>query len=587
MSTHYALIRDGLLEIVEILSQIKPEDGNKRLQELNEKLTQQQFNLVVMGQFKRGKSTFINALLGAEIVPTAIVPLTSIVTILRFGHETKAIVHYLNGHEEEVQLSDVPNFVTERGNPENRLGVKHVEVLYPCDHLKDGVRIIDTPGVGSVFRHNTDIAYVYLPYYVDAGVFIVTADPPLGESEHRFLKDMRGYVDKLFFVLNKIDVVDTKDLNEASAFTGDILTRDLEQEVNIWPVSAKLALDGKLKGDSEKLARSRLLTFENDLKHFLHHDKGRAFLQAVISALLRHIADESMAYKLEQEAAKLSLDELKAKIAKFEDHARVAEKERDQKAFILEGQVKKLHEMLDDDLDALKKHKTPTLVRDVEDIFGEKVAKSPGSRELEKEMENFVFGQILNVFSFFRNKESEKIAEALEGIYVDLANRTNETIESIVRLASDLFEVELKPFTTVEKLTGKSDFYFLLRDDPDATALIQLGIRSALPTFFTKGVILKRMRAMAKDVFERHCGRVRYDLIRRTDDTTKKFRKDLNQKIDLTLLAIRDALKRAVALKDQSEQQVSQTLTNLTGRLSVIEKIRAELLHYRRQAESL
>ena len=586
MSTHYALIRDSLLEIVERLSQIKAEDGNKRLQELNEKLTQQQFNLVVMGQFKRGKSTFINALLGAEIVPTAIVPLTSIVTILRFGQETKAIVHYLNGHEEEVQLSDIPNFVTERGNPENKLCVKHVEVLYPCDYLKDGVRIIDTPGVGSVFKHNTDIAYAYLPY-VDAGVFIVTADPPVGESEHQFLKDMRGYVDKLFFVLNKIDVVDEKDLNEASAFTEDILTRDLEQEVNIWPVSAKLALDGKLKGDSEKLARSRLLTFENDLKHFLHHDKGRAFLQAVISALLRHIADESMAYKLEQEAAKLSLDELKAKIAKFEDHARVAEKERDQKAFILEGQVKKLHEMLDDDLEALKKDKTPTLVRDVEDIFGEKVAKSPGSRELEKEMENFVFGQILNVFSTFRNNESEKIAEALESIYVDLANRTNETIESIVRLASDLFEVELKPFTTVEKLTGKSDFYFLLRDDPDATALIQLGIRSALPTFLTKGVILKRMRAMAKDVFEKHCGRVRYDLIRRTDDTTRKFRKDLNDKIDLTLSAIRDALKRAVALKDQSEQEVSQTLTNLSGRLSVIEKIRAELLHYRRQVESL
>ncbi|MBN1842281.1 MAG: dynamin family protein [Deltaproteobacteria bacterium] len=586
MSTHYALIRDSLLEIVERLSKIRAEDSNKRLQELNEKLTQQQFNLVVMGQFKRGKSTFINALLGAEIVPTAIVPLTSIVTILRFGRETKAIVHYLNGHEEEVQLSDIPNFVTERGNPENRLCVQHVEVLYPCDYLKGGVRIIDTPGVGSVFRHNTDIAYAYLPY-VDAGVFIVTADPPVGESEHRFLKDMRGYVDKLFFVLNKIDVVDEKDLNEASAFTGDILTRDLEQEVNIWPVSAKLALDGKLKGDSEKLARSRLLTFENDLKHFLHHDKGIAFLQAVISALLRHIADESMAYKLEQEAAKLSLDELKAKIAKFEDHARVAEKERDQKAFILEGQVKKLHEMLDDDLEALKKDKTPTLVRDVEAIFGEKVAKSPGSRELEKEMENFVFGQILNVFSTFRNNESEKIAEALESIYVDLANRTNETIESIVRLASDLFEVKLKPFTTVEKLTGKSDFYFLLRDDPDATALIQLGIRSALPTFVTKGVILKRMRTMAKDVFERHCGRVRYDLIRRTDDTTRKFRKDLNDKIDLTLSAIRDALKRAVALKDQSEQQVSQTLTNLSGRLSVIEKIRVELLDYRRQVQSL
>jgi ribosome biogenesis GTPase A len=96
MSSQYASIRDGLLEIVHKLSQINMDGGHKRLDELSEKLTFEQFNLVVMGQFKRGKSTLINALLGAEILPTSIVPLTSIVTILRYGRESKAVVRYLN-----------------------------------------------------------------------------------------------------------------------------------------------------------------------------------------------------------------------------------------------------------------------------------------------------------------------------------------------------------------------------------------------------------------------------------------------------------------------------------------------------------
>jgi small GTP-binding protein len=586
MSTDYASIRDGLLETIERLSHESAKDGLKRLEEIKEKILNQEFNMVIMGQFKRGKSTFINALLGAEVVPTAIVPLTSIVTILRFGENAKAVVHYLDNREEEISLSDIGGFVTEKGNPLNNRGVKYVEAFYPSDYLKEGVRIIDTPGVGSVFQHNTDQAYAYLPY-VDAGIFVVTADPPLGHSEHQFLKDVRAYVDKLFFVLNKIDTVDEKDLNEAVAFTGDILARDLTRPVKPWPLSAKLAFDGKLNNNPEKLERSRLSVFEDHLRRFLHHEKGRVFLDAVISALLRHVADESMAYKLEREAAKLSLDALKGKIAEFEEHARITESERDQKTFILEGQIKKLFERLDDDLEQLKKGEIPGLVREVEQEFETKGATAISSRELEKAMEEFIYGRIIAIFSNFRNQESEKIATVLEKIYLDLAQRTNQTIESIVRLASNIFQVELRPFTAVEKLTSKSDFYFFLRDDPDATALIQLGIRFALPTFVTRGVILKRARAMAQEIFERHCGRVRYDLIRRTEETTRSCRTGLNDKIDLTLGAIRDALNRAAALKDQSEVEISQTVSDLSARLSAVEEIRAKLLDCRRMVEML
>jgi translation elongation factor EF-Tu-like GTPase len=581
MSADYASIRDGLLETIESLFHESAKDRLKRLGELKDKIANQEFNMVIMGQFKRGKSTFINALLGHEIVPTAIVPLTSVVTILRYGDKAKGVVHYLNNNREEISLSDINNFVTEKGNPQNKRGVKCVEAFYPSDYLKEGVRIIDTPGVGSVFKHNTDVAYAYLPY-VDAGIFVVTADPPLGQSEHQFLKDVRDYVDRLFFVLNKIDTVDERDLNEAAVFTEDILTRDLARPVEVWPVSAKLALDGKLNDNSEKLEISRFPVFENHLKRFLHHEKGRVFLDAIISALLRHVADESMAYKLEQEAAKLSFDALKGKIAEFEEHARITESERDQKTFVLEGQIKKLFERLDEDLEELKKAEISGLVREVEEAFETKGAGAASSRELEKAMEEFVYGRIIAIFSTFRNQESEKMATVLERIYIDLAQRTNQTIESIVRLASDIFQVELKPFTSVEKLTSKSDFYFFLRDDPDVTALIQLGIRFVLPTFVTKGVILKRIRAMAQEVFERHCGRVRYDLIRRTEETTRSFRKSLNEKIDLTLGAIRDALNRAVALKDQSEVKVSQTVSDLSARLAAVEDIRARLLDYRR-----
>ena len=144
MKNQFAEIKDRLFDVVDELSKINSNE-DKRLGEIKEKLTLEQFNLVVMGQFKRGKSTFINALIGAKILPTSIVPLTSIVTILRYGQESRAVVRYLDEKEEEIHLSDIPKFVTEKQNPRNKLRVKEVEVFYPSDYLKDGVRIIDTP----------------------------------------------------------------------------------------------------------------------------------------------------------------------------------------------------------------------------------------------------------------------------------------------------------------------------------------------------------------------------------------------------------------------------------------------------------
>ena len=97
-------------------------------------------------------------------MPTAIVPLTSVVTILRYGPKLKVEVEYLDGRTEEIDLSGLAAFITERENPQNKKAVKEVAVFYPSQYLKGGVRIIDTPGAGSVYSHNTEAAHAYLPY---------------------------------------------------------------------------------------------------------------------------------------------------------------------------------------------------------------------------------------------------------------------------------------------------------------------------------------------------------------------------------------------------------------------------------------
>lgn len=346
-------------------------------------------------------------------------------------------------------------------------------------------------------------------------------------------------------------------------------------------------MEGRLEEDPKKLDRSGLPAFEDSLRRFLHKEKGKAFLQTMTASLLRYISDESMAWRLEQEAAKLSLDELRAKVAQFEEFVRRTEKDAEEHRFILNGQIRKMHDALDRDLNALKRERVLPLLTTIESHFREKTRSGADSRNLESELEELLYQEILDTFSVFREQAARKLADALEAIYLDLAERTNRTITAIVNLAATLFAVELKPFTSVEKLTNKSDFYFLLKDDPDAIALIRLGFRSAMPMFITRGLILRRIKSMAQEIFERHCGRVRYDLITRIDETTRKFQKSLSEKTELTLSTIRDALQRAVALKDRSETEVSATLSQLGTRLSAAEALRDRLAGYRSQAETL
>jgi septin family protein len=125
----YSLLKDELLKCISSIATIEgiPECP---CEELKEKIQDNVFNLVVLGQFKRGKTTLINALLGAEILPTAVVPLTSIATILKHGEELKITVYFSDGRVNEIEPENLPEYVTEKGNPKNQKDVREVVITY-------------------------------------------------------------------------------------------------------------------------------------------------------------------------------------------------------------------------------------------------------------------------------------------------------------------------------------------------------------------------------------------------------------------------------------------------------------------------
>jgi hypothetical protein len=179
-------------------------------------------------------------------------------------------VEFADGRREARDLAQVGRFVSEEANPGNALGVARVVARLPAPLLDQGVRLVDTPGVGSVHPHNTLATGAYLPN-LDAAVLVVSADPPISEAERGFLAQVVEHAVRLFVVLNKADYLTPDELARAVGFT----ERVVRQVAPDWPgpVYALSARPGV--GDPAQLAR-----FREDLARFLREGRAAAVTDA-------------------------------------------------------------------------------------------------------------------------------------------------------------------------------------------------------------------------------------------------------------------------------------------------------------------
>ena len=578
----YRDLQEALMQQLTQLSQL-PEIKGPNIQRLIDKLRENRFNLVVLGAFKRGKSTLINALLGEAVLPTAIVPLTSVVTILGYGEQLDIRVHFHNGETRQISKSALVDYITEKGNPQNRKGVREVDITYPSEYLRDGVRIIDTPGVGSVYSHNTEVAYNYLPQ-VDAAIFVVTVDPPLSAAEQEFLKDIREYVHKLFFVLNKIDYVEAAEQQEALEFTAHELQNNLATEyVNIFPISAKLAMDAKSNGHPEYLEASRLPEFETHLRQFLYKEKGRVLLISCLSGALKTITDSTLGLKVERQASGLPLKELEEKSAHFDMELQGLEKEREMSLLLLDGRIKGVITQVDADLEAFKKETTARLRREVEATFHQ---KSRTALDLRKEMEEFLFAALRDVFTTWRRQEIEKLSQALADTHQDFAGRINAILERLTQLTARIFDFSLRGFALEEAFPELRHFWFRFKDDPVGLEILQMTVTSLLPRALTKGLLLKKLLENVTELVDKHCGRLRYDFHQRLQDIARDFRQTWLAKIDDTTQSIRQALERARTQKQTSAQAVAARAGQLDQSLTEILRTESQLLALKERIEA-
>jgi hypothetical protein len=234
-----------------------------------------------VGQFKRGKSTLLNALVGQPVLPVGVVPVTAVVTVVRHGERLAARVRFAASGWQDVATGDLEQFVTEEQNPENRKGVAAVEVFVPSELLASGMCLVDTPGIGSVFVGNTEATRAFVPH-VDAALVVLGADPPVSADELALVQEITKQCAEVLFVLNKADKLTRRVLEDRAHLDGP----------RLFDVSAAERLAGS---SGPVRGWSRLLEALGDLAR----QSGRDLVQAaearglaLLSARLHHHLDE-------------------------------------------------------------------------------------------------------------------------------------------------------------------------------------------------------------------------------------------------------------------------------------------------------
>ncbi len=232
-----AIDAQGLARLAQIAEQLGESSIAADARQLIIRISEGRFFVACIGQFKRGKSTLLNALVEEPILPAGVVPVTTIPTVLRYGEHRHARV-LMDSRWRAVRPEDLAHYVSEELNPENQKGVEGVEVFLPSKLLASGMCLVDTPGIGSVFAGNTETTRDFIPQ-IDAAILVVGADPPISGEELALIEAVAVNVGEIFVVLNKIDRVSATERKQASAFAGKILTSRLKKPLErIYEISA-------------------------------------------------------------------------------------------------------------------------------------------------------------------------------------------------------------------------------------------------------------------------------------------------------------------------------------------------------------
>lgn len=537
------------------------------LADLKHRLTAGRFHLAVLGQFKRGKSTLLNALLGERALPTSVVPLTSVPTFLYPGLTRHGrVVHKDDRSGEQVTVNSAPElaawlsrFVTEEGNPDNRLNVSRVEVFHPSPLLRQGVVLIDTPGIGSTFRHNTEATLDFLSQ-CDAALFVLSPDPPITEVEAQFLDRVRRQVNGIYFILNKVDSLVESEREAAVNFIRSVLRKraDPSNPSSLLCVSARSALHARESGDPKGWQDSGMEELRQHITEGLAAKKNDLLLEAVRTKSVGIIAEVENRIELAIRASQMPLAELESRLETLGEIVNVAERDRSIVRDLLKVEEKRIIHRLYQRDDSIRSRVLTELRPKLE------TAVAAMAHPTESAVRDVLAAALPELFeeelSLLAPKVECEVNEALR----HYSERAEGIVEALRKGAAQAFYLDHRPLPTMEDFRpSKRAYWKTYQWDSSIGPVPAAFIDHLMPLRFRRSRIRSRSLRLADSLVVRNIGRMRSRLQETVQLTFAQFGTKFEQRLRDTISASRGLVQEIIERRRVDAQAVTSEVDRL------------------------
>lgn len=327
----------GSLEtLLKLSDEIALVNTAKSIEETIEKAKDEHFEVAIVGEFKRGKSTLINALLGEEVLPADVLPATATLNRVTYSKEPYVQVEYKNGESEKVDINRLEDYVTKLTieSEERAETVKEATVYYETEFCKNNVDIIDTPGLNDD-EQMTNVTLSIIPK-IDAAVFVISANSPFSQFEKEFLekKMLTSDVGRIIFVVNCFGTFSQEDENKIVETVRTRIGRYVMEKAKkvmgedsrefavykrkigtprVIGVYAKRALTAKTIGSQELLEESNFPEFEKALETMLTKERGVITLQILANKITNSGTEILRSIVMQENALMMANDEFMEK----------------------------------------------------------------------------------------------------------------------------------------------------------------------------------------------------------------------------------------------------------------------------------
>jgi small GTP-binding protein len=557
----------SLISTLDRLDALADEADRETLAALRDRLQTGRLRVLVAGEAKRGKSTLVNALLGREILPTGVTPLTAVATTVTYGTEELARVTFLDGRTAACTFAELDDFATERGNPGNRRGVASVAVEVDAPILARGMELVDTPGTGSVHEHNTAAADSALPT-MDAAVFVLTADPPVSASERDLLSRVASLSVSRFVVLNKADYLDDPGLTEALDFTGRVVAQATGEPAKVYALSARGALAGV--GDVGFEA------FATDFRGYLETRRA-ADLERSVAAHLRRLTGSLLdEVTLARRAARMREGAAAERVAAFTGRLRTVQERGQEAEDLAAAESRRMLAELNEAAERETARLAATLITEVGRMLGGEL-REVAAAKVERLGRARLADVTRDVVETWRQAERGRLERRLEGLEARLASDLNAELDAIRGAAADLLGLDLAVPSPGQRLSGDLRLFYGMQEDVGQTELLAGAIRRRLPG--------KAGRRRARDYLEREAlnladskvGRARADLQYRLAEATRALSRAMRLRYAEGTGRLETALETAAQLRQATAGEAGRRDRQLAGREDALRALAASL----------